>query len=496
MANEIRTNEFQSIRTNMSALVREETLEGEPRLAIPVILMVEGVHNGILYTAEELAKFPEAWNGRPVPIYHPKDAKTGAPISANAPKIKEKRVTGEIFNAHFEDGKLKAEAWIDPVKANKIDASVMTKLEAEEMLEVSTGLYMDYETKAGVWNDESYSEIALNFRPDHLAILPTIEGACSVRDGAGMPRINEKDTQTVGAMSRVKQLFQKGLDWLSTNELSHDDIRFALRNLVSEKVSINPNQGDYIFVRDVYDKSFIYERESPAGFQLFKQGYNVNDEEAVTLDGEAVEVKEKVEFVPVINEEDEKSKKVKTNNKGEIPMENDRKTKIDTLIANEAVGFGEDDREFLVGLNDAQFEKIEKMIPAEEAKKDVPKEVPAKPVVNADEKPVVKDEPETKAPTFDEMVANASPEQRDMIENGIAMATAKRLAIIDGILAVNQGFSKEELEAKNLTELEKLAGLARVKSDFSANAGNKVVTANAEDEAPMEAPTMQAKKAE
>ena len=47
---------------NMSALIRKDTFEDKEYLVIPVVLMAEGVHNKVLYTAEELSKFAEAWN--------------------------------------------------------------------------------------------------------------------------------------------------------------------------------------------------------------------------------------------------------------------------------------------------------------------------------------------------------------------------------------------------------------------------------------------------
>jgi len=73
------------IRSHMSNLIREELFEGKKHFVVPVILMVEGVHNGIFYSAEELGKFPDAWNGEPIPVYHPKQ--DGKPVSANSPKV-------------------------------------------------------------------------------------------------------------------------------------------------------------------------------------------------------------------------------------------------------------------------------------------------------------------------------------------------------------------------------------------------------------------------
>ena len=47
----------------------------KPHLVVPVVMMVEGVHNGsqgpLFHSIAELGKFPESWNGIPVVIYHP-----------------------------------------------------------------------------------------------------------------------------------------------------------------------------------------------------------------------------------------------------------------------------------------------------------------------------------------------------------------------------------------------------------------------------------------
>jgi len=444
MESKIRTNEFHAIQTNMSALVRKEKFEDKEMLAVPTILIVEGVHNKILYPKEEISKFPDAWNGRPVPIVHPTDPRTGQHISANSPKIKEKRVAGELYNTKFEDGKLKSESWLDPVKLQKIDPSVLTKLEKDQMLEVSTGMFMDYEETPGVWNGEEYIAIARNIRPDHLAILPTTEGACSIRDGAGMPRVNEQEEEP-SKLAKIKEFFSKGLS-------------------------------------------------------LFTEAEDV-----------IANIEKEIKVKPVTNQDNNKEKVKPTNNKGENPMENDRKKRVDALIANEKSAFSEDDRTMLEALEDDQLQKIEGMIPKEEASKEEPakkeeaekpaekpvvnkEEKPAeKPVVNKEEKPAEKEEP--KAVTFDDLIANASPEQKDMVESGIALAKEKRSALVEGILKTNSGFTKEELEGKNLSELEKLGNLAKVKSDFTANAGNAgSITSNEEDMKPMEAPRMTPKK--
>ena len=85
--------------------IRFEQYLGRRHLVVPAVLFVEGVHNGsagpILYTAEELSKYPAAWNGRPVPVFHPEDPELG-PISCNDPRIIEKQSVGPVSYTHPE----------------------------------------------------------------------------------------------------------------------------------------------------------------------------------------------------------------------------------------------------------------------------------------------------------------------------------------------------------------------------------------------------------
>lgn len=203
-------NEGVMLKTNMSRLVGEGTLDGKRFLKVPVVLITEGVHNNGLYPAEELAKFPQTWNNRPVCIYHPKNDK-GHFCSCNNKEQLEKVTVGLLLNTTWnpETKKLLAEAWIDPEKCQKVDPRVLSKLQQDEMLEVSTGLFSDDDEKVGNWNSEMYSYVVKNIRPDHLAILPDIEGACSIADGAGMPRINQQQEQKMDAIELMKSLMEK-----------------------------------------------------------------------------------------------------------------------------------------------------------------------------------------------------------------------------------------------------------------------------------------------
>jgi len=182
-----------SPKANLSSLIRKETHEGDEYLVSPAILIREGVHNGVLYNSEQLSKFPEAWDGRPVVVHHPVTLQ-GHPKSANSLAVDTERTIGKIYNTRWDSSirGLRSEVWINTRKCRALAGDIIARLEANQNLEVSTGLFTDDILEGGKWNDETYSAIATNYRPDHLAVLPDGVGACSWADGAGMPRVNQQ----------------------------------------------------------------------------------------------------------------------------------------------------------------------------------------------------------------------------------------------------------------------------------------------------------------
>ncbi|MGD0767072.1 MAG: DUF2213 domain-containing protein [Tepidisphaeraceae bacterium] len=166
-------------------------LEGRPHWVVPCVLGVEGVWNGsrgsLLYTANDLAKSASLWCGKPVVVYHPQMSLSGI---AGDPAIFSRQKIGTIFNARFDrkSRALKAECWIDPQRAAAVDERVLDAIKNGDVMEVSTGLFTDNEPVSGTFNGRGYVAIARSHLPDHLAILPDQQGACSVEMGAGLCR--------------------------------------------------------------------------------------------------------------------------------------------------------------------------------------------------------------------------------------------------------------------------------------------------------------------
>lgn len=172
--------------------IRSEVHQGRQHIVVPAVMMVEGVHNGSLgplfHSAEELGHIEGAWNGIPVVIQHPQN-NSGDYISANIPSQIEKAV-GRVYNAHMDDKKLKGEVWLDVETLKKYSPETLGYIQQKRPLDVSVGVFTDELSEEGEWNGEMYIGRAQNHRPDHLALLPGGQGACSWADGCGI-RVNE-----------------------------------------------------------------------------------------------------------------------------------------------------------------------------------------------------------------------------------------------------------------------------------------------------------------
>lgn len=167
--------------------VRNEELDGRKFIVVPMTMILEGVHTGsqgpVYYSVDELAKTPKMWNMKPVLIEHPFRGDTATDL-----EVYKKQAVGMIMNTYFdtEEGKLKAEAWIDKDLAQSKYPQLLEHIEYRLPMEVSTGLFSELILEPGVWKGEEYKGRIVNIRADHLAILPHKQGACSLADGAGL----------------------------------------------------------------------------------------------------------------------------------------------------------------------------------------------------------------------------------------------------------------------------------------------------------------------
>lgn len=171
-----------------AAKVRQETLNGRHYLVAPLSLIVPGVLNGsrgpLFYPPEEVAKNPQAWNGMPIVVNHPRDP-NGTPVSARDPEVLQQWGIGHVYRARVNN-RLIAEGWFDIEHTRRVEPRILANLLASRPIELSTGLFTDNDEAEGTFNGRAYTHIARNYRPDHLAVLPDEVGACSLQDGCGV----------------------------------------------------------------------------------------------------------------------------------------------------------------------------------------------------------------------------------------------------------------------------------------------------------------------
>jgi hypothetical protein len=201
-------------------------------------MLVPGVLQGskgpLLYPPDEVRKSPDDWNHIPIVVYHP--MKDGKPVSARSPSILSKYGVGFVFHSRTDSkGVLKGEGWLDVEATRRVDKSVLDSVQLGKPIELSTGLFVDDEPapEGAIFNDHrgtrKYVGIARNYKPDHLAILPSGKGACSLADGCGV-LINEA----------AMEAYQVIINELETEAISlyFPDLEFDL--LTANK--FNPNQ--------------------------------------------------------------------------------------------------------------------------------------------------------------------------------------------------------------------------------------------------------------
>tara|TARA_R110002110_G_scaffold13929_5_gene66155 strand:+ start:3945 stop:5414 length:1470 start_codon:yes stop_codon:yes gene_type:complete len=337
--------------SNLSAKKhRYESLGSTQFLVAPVTLIREAVLNGsngpLFYSGEEIKQVVQEWNGMPAVVNHPYDDQD-RPVSARSPRVLNDVGIGYVYNVRYQEisKSLVGEVWIDIEKSNLINTTIVSNIENAKPVDVSTGLALHQEPVAdgSTFNETPYTAKATNYKPDHLAILPTSSGACSVAQGCGI-LVNEN-----------KML-------VSLNELAHSDVRSQLRTKLEERFS---DSSVSIFVSEVFKKFVIFElyNNNTNKGELWKLAYT-NLKDSISIDtADPTQVVSKTIFEPVTNSKG-----------GDMPVST-VKTKddvINTIITNKIGGFLGSDREVLSDFTDDQLTRIANSAP-ETPKVETPK---------------------------------------------------------------------------------------------------------------------------
>jgi predicted small lipoprotein YifL len=444
---------MEALNAKTTGKAKRETLYGRDYLVAPMVLIVPGVLNGskgpLYYPPEEVAKYPEIWNHKPITLNHP-------PNGANDPAILNQTQLGFLLNARYEGEKLIADGWFEVHRTAQVDKRILANLLEGKAIELSTGLSVDQEPIANETehNGKKYQTIARNYRPDHLAILPDSIGACSIKDGCGV-LVNAEGDPLVNAMS-------------------HEQIRDELHRTLAQQFKQDQPR---CFILSVFDGFFIYEQ---AG-KLYQNSYAVSGGK-LSLGSNPVEVRREEQFKPVTS-----------NLKGDDMA---KKELVDSLIANCSC-WTEADRETLNKLDDA---KVQAMTDAAKKAKETEAVANAakagyegeagKFVWNADSKKMEflkkmaagkkgggkaeeedDEEEDDKKPaknqqlSAEEWFKQAPPEVQSAVKNAMDIEIREKQSLIDRLTANLEDADKKakvtnRLKDKSLDELRDLAELA------------------------------------
>jgi len=435
---------------------RQESLNGNDYLVVPTAMLVEGVHvanNGALYySPSEFGKIPEAWNGIPVTIYHPQDD-DGEFISANSPAVYKFQTIGIIFNTHLNaENKLMSECWIDIDKTSLLSPAVLEHVRAGKPLEVSTGVFTENDGIAGSWNGEGYTSTAYNFRPDHLALLPGGEGACSWDDGCGI-RANQKgdNVEPKELLKIFKDINKKGF---SINQIGFQEISGKIQT----KLDNMDTDIRIHFLEEVFETDFIFAVRmnfpGGGGTELFRRTYIVNADGSIEFTGEPTPVIRNIEFVGA-NSKKEGVTSMKEKDKKEpcCPKQ------IKLIVQSKLTRFEEKDKEYLETLSE---ERIIQLLPVEPAPA-------ANSVDNRDQAiQVLREELRDK----DKFMALLSPEVRAQYQHGQQLVDDERIKLVDHIVAnCNDAYDAEALKPMGIGALKRLMKALPAPSDFTGLGG-------------------------
>ncbi len=435
---------METLVANLTGKVRRETLGGREYLVAPATLLVPGVLNGsqglLLYTLEDIQRDPDRWNGLPIVAGHPYEG--GLPISARRPDVLDNQGIGHVFNAQV-NGKLSADLWFDVERTRKVDERIISDLEGNRPIELSTGLFISNEPSKGTHNGKQYEGIARDHSPDHLAILLDYEGACSVSDGCGV-LVNEDGKALVRRLAEFLGLMGNGKKLLA-------NLKGGESILMPSLPPINELRSGFTWERVLKDNS-------------------INDFEYRITKMTAQELRESKE---------KRSMAEKT--------ESERKALVDGLIAN-CDCWDESDREDLNTLHDDKLTALNKHSEKEKQTELVAnatrkgfedqqgnshafnektgkwdtksKKQETKPKIDTNE---TKDKPQT----TEEWMKSAPGEVQSAVRNAMDIETKEKSQIIEQMTTNVDDGSKElvvkRLQAKPLDELRDLSALVPIK---------------------------------
>lgn len=192
---------YETITFNTVSRAKRIVRNGRAVWVADATIIVPGVLNGsqgsLYYPDEHVKRHVPDWNGMPLVVYHP--TRNGQPVSGRDPSVLEEWGVGNVWGSEWDGTKNVVQAHFDEDSVKRIDArlreqkgplynAMLPRLEKGLPIELSTGLYTDNIPANNGSNHKGkpYTHVAVNYRPDHLAVLPDQRGACSIDDGCGI----------------------------------------------------------------------------------------------------------------------------------------------------------------------------------------------------------------------------------------------------------------------------------------------------------------------
>lgn len=257
---------------------RIEMFQGREHVVVPVVALVEGVIHAVnspqpeLVTAEEFSHGYESWNGRPIFPGHP--VRSGVPVSGNSPEVLTDSI-GLIFNTRVDKNKLPMELFFDPEKCSRTAKGrrILEKARADEGMEVSVGVFVHPEPAEGEFNGKRYAAKWRRPMPDHIAVLGENEiGACSREMGCGTHRVAMRvaadGSWSEEAIAEDKRAWLSRITsaigrWLQPRGWGDDEVK---QELYSALLKVEPmlRYGDIVRVKNDIVIYVLYPPPSPS----------------------------------------------------------------------------------------------------------------------------------------------------------------------------------------------------------------------------------------
>lgn len=185
------SQQIETILCNKIGKTAYRFVDGSQYLVCPMVILKEGVLNGskgpLYYDREDIQKSCPDWERIPLVAYHP-STMDGQFISANEQGILDRQGIGFFTKPTFATDRIKGFGYFNIDRLRKVNQSILNSLKANKQVELSTGLFTtNYPVPDGShYQGKAYTHRAMDYRPDHIAVLPDQIGACSLNDGCGV----------------------------------------------------------------------------------------------------------------------------------------------------------------------------------------------------------------------------------------------------------------------------------------------------------------------